>query len=172
MFLLILENTLKAIREKLDLHSNMFLLILQQATALQAANIHLHSNMFLLIQYRERWIFYPWKYLHSNMFLLIRRKTSLSFDLDFIFTFQYVSINTKRRLLTVSGSAPEFTFQYVSINTLASRKSILSGWYLHSNMFLLIHYLSGSSRFWLSKFTFQYVSINTYSSNKSSSASR
>ena len=35
---------------------------------------------------------------------------------------------------------PVFTFQYVSINTKFQCTSLISYWSLHSNMFLLIHY--------------------------------
>ena len=71
----------------------MFLLI--QATALQAANIQAS--------------------LHSNMFLLIQLTVHIIILLFLIFTFQYVSINTKKVM----------TLQFLHFS-------------LHSNMFLLI----------------------------------
>ena len=93
------------------------------------------------------------------MFLLILKlffkKTKSS-----SFTFQYVSINTRK----YTGGKPgdqNFTFQYVSINTDPWQANVLSDWTLHSNMFLLIR--AYVARYILKKhnFTFQYVSINT-----------
>ena len=54
-----------------------------------------------------------------------------------------------------------FTFQYVSINTRISIKGHGAVIHLHSNMFLLIPIRPDAQSHTTSLFTFQYVSINT-----------
>ena len=54
-----------------------------------------------------------------------------------------------------------FTFQYVSINTTFAACAFVTGKSLHSNMFLLIQYVTSALNACTSSFTFQYVSINT-----------
>ena len=51
-----------------------------------------------------------------------------------------------------------FTFQYVSINTIASQNTAKSQENLHSNMFLLIHFLGC----WLAWKDFIYIPICFY----------
>ena len=80
-------------------------------------------------------------YLHSNMFLLIPEEEITEVNNYVKFTFQYVSINTKKSIMDEFNTLV-FTFQYVSINT---KKSIMD-------------------EFNTLVFTFQYVSINTKSS--------
>ena len=143
----------------LSLHSNMFLLILkaqmmwceiehlftfqyvsintQPTRQNRLANYTLHSNMFLLIQveaHLESGKIIP---LHSNMFLLIHHSFQIKLY-ALIFTFQYVSINTKNCFSRKQGRSP-----------------------LHSNMFLLIRYKTSIVTGEMRSFTFQYVSINT-----------
>ena len=121
-----------------DLHSNMFLLIpaADKIDGLDKAN--LHSNMFLLILDLGISSYFVVIYLHSNMFLLIPISDETVTQVVSLFTFQYVSINTGKKLLPVTG-AIAFTFQYVSINTgFTGLFPMFFNSYLHSNMFLLI----------------------------------
>ena len=76
---------------------------------------YLHSNMFLLILIWNEWFRDENLHLHSNMFLLIQEIPA-----------------------TLKLSVFVFTFQYVSINTLQKHGCFLTIRYLHSNMFLLI----------------------------------
>ena len=55
----------------------------------------LHSNMFLLIPSFNVGDLVPFYPLHSNMFLLIRNHSFQMRLYALIFTFQYVSINTR-----------------------------------------------------------------------------
>ena len=56
---------------------------------------------------------------------------------SFFFTFQYVSINTDKKIrFFLAGEY--FTFQYVSINTATALQAANIQAALHSNMFLLI----------------------------------
>ena len=55
-------------------------------------------------------------YLHSNMFLLIPEEEITEVNNYVKFTFQYVSINTKKSIMDEFNTLV-FTFQYVSINT-------------------------------------------------------
>ena len=57
--------------------------------------------------------------LHSNMFLLILRNRMRYLYNAYVFTFQYVSINTKKSIMDEFNTLV-FTFQYVSINTKSS----------------------------------------------------
>ena len=83
---------------------------------LKNRGVDLHSNMFLLIHACIHPGCAEIRDLHSNMFLLIPS----SFGVN---------------ICTISG----FTFQYVSINTLQLHLILQIRFYLHSNMFLLIH---------------------------------
>ena len=113
-------------------------------------HLNLHSNMFLLILDESSALHQQHLYLHSNMFLLIRR--------PIIDTMQCVFI---------------FTFQYVSINTPCPHHFVHKKRHLHSNMFLLIRVVSHRKVTVFPRFTFQYVSINTCSSiSRSASASK
>ena len=58
-------------------------------------------------------------YLHSNMFLLIPEEEITEVNNYVKFTFQYVSINTKKSIMDEFNTLV-FTFQYVSINTKSS----------------------------------------------------
>ena len=60
-------------------------------------------------------------YLHSNMFLLIPEEEITEVNNYVKFTFQYVSINTKKSIMDEFNTLV-FTFQYVSINTDGSSK--------------------------------------------------
>ena len=57
--------------------------------------------------------------LHSNMFLLIPEEEITEVNNYVKFTFQYVSINTKKSIMDEFNTLV-FTFQYVSINTKSS----------------------------------------------------
>ena len=105
--------------------------------------LHLHSNMFLLILIWNEWFRDENLHLHSNMFLLIQEIPATLKLSVFVFTFQYVSINTVW-LIRFSVISTSFTFQYVSINTLLDYFGVPIN----------------------PSFTFQYVSINTVVSMK------
>ena len=97
--------------------------------------------------------------LHSNMFLLILKAQMMWCEIEHLFTFQYVSINTQptrqnrlanytlhsNMFLLIPGCCipcpvrlVTFTFQYVSINTVTDGRLPTHRFSLHSNMFLLI----------------------------------
>ena len=119
-----------------SLHSNMFLLIRSVIPFSRRRLRSLHSNMFLLILKVGDTVQISQSTLHSNMFLLVLYG-AISKPLVKIFTFQYVSINTRRcRYVWLCKST--FTFQYVSINTCKLLIIVAMQWTLHSNMFLLI----------------------------------
>ena len=104
-------------------------------------HVHLHSTMFLLIPDDNPNHPKPRLNLHSTMFLLI-----LSYHRQRIrqrkwFTFHNVSINTAADIL-FDDLPDKFTFHNVSINTAIFGKEAMSGMYLHSTMFLLIHLLT------------------------------
>ena len=88
--------------------------------------LHLHSNMFLLILIWNEWFRDENLHLHSNMFLLIQEIPT-----------------------TLKLSVFVFTFQYVSINTLQKHGCFLTIRYLHSNMFLLIRFWEVISELYL-----------------------
>ena len=116
----------------------MFLLIPSCYVIFVQRHRPLHSTMFLLIlaDFQVRFLFLlP---LQSTMFLLIRKYSWLSWGGDTVFTFHYVSINTKSTRASFLYSF-SFTFHYISINTGKSKAD-------HHG---LLH------------FTFHYVSINT-----------
>ena len=94
------------------------------------------------------------------MFLLIHSCLAIPIISWNLFTFQYVSINTKNAAF-FRRRKDKFTFQYVSINTIIPVDNFWSQSYLHSNMFLLIQYPGYSVSTMYFVFTFQYVSINT-----------
>ena len=73
----------------------MFLLILNFLFSAKKGGLHLHSNMFLLIQHGDSLIRSLFPDLHSNMFLLIPGSRYIELLRGHLFTFQYVSINTK-----------------------------------------------------------------------------
>ena len=70
------------------------------------------------------------------MFLLILGSLAGS-AAGLLFTFHYVSINTKYRCI-ISTSLKDFTFHYVSINTTLETAMLAAQITLHSTMFLLI----------------------------------
>ena len=93
----------------------MFLLIHSPAFRMANGHLSLHSTMFLLIQSFELRKNDRGYTLHSTMFLLILISQWVCSS-SVVFTFHYVSINTKERNLV----------EYLDIKT------------LHSTMFLLI----------------------------------
>ena len=97
------------------LHSNMFLLIPGAMDASFGSGLPLHSNMFLLILICYLTAMCIQLSLHSNMFLLILKAQMMWCEIEHLFTFQYVSINTQ-----------------------PTRQNRLANYTLHSNMFLLI----------------------------------
>ena len=120
--------------------------------------------------------------LHSNMFLLILKAQMMWCEIEHLFTFQYVSINTQptrqnrlanytlhsNMFLLIQNGCRPFQIVEKSLHSnmfLLIRKSRWGLWLpgspLHSNMFLLIQGYSRSFVRLCICFTFQYVSINT-----------
>ena len=137
IFLLILEHPARdPLQHLLHLHSNMFLLIRRSWRINGVCYEYLHSNMFLLIRWWSINFSTSDSNLHSNMFLLIPFATDPSGKTHYnLHSNMFLLIHVNAISTLVSNI---FTFQYVSINTRDSWSFSIANSHLHSNMFLLI----------------------------------
>ena len=83
-------------------------------------------------------------------------------EIEHLFTFQYVSINTSSKPVRCTPTISHLHSNMFLLIPLLATCNPFTNTYLHSNMFLLI-LQEGGKKGSYQKFTFQYVSINTIS---------